>query len=193
MEWASNIRGHASEVLNNDVQMWSTVFSPGSGLVSWTSWWNSLSSLEAAMAGLVANAKYLSLAAEGAQFVDGGVDDILSQTVFGEPSGSTNVTYAGVVQAVAANGKIGEAMVAGVGLAQKAAEVSGTPTMFLRGLTGAYGGVAWVSAYENLAAMETAQSKLEADPSWLSTIDSSGHCFNAGPASTQSVILLKVG
>lgn len=192
-EWALNIRSHASEVLGNDVQLWATVFSPGSGLLSWTSWWDSLGSLESAMAGLVTNAKYLELATQGRDFIEGGVDDLLSQTVFGEPIGDASAMYVGVVQAVAANGKIGDAMAAGVGIAQKAAEVGGAPTMFVRGITGAYGGVGWITGYESLAAMDTAQSKLAADPSWLSTIDSSGGCFNADPASTQSVIFMKLG
>ena len=193
MEWASNIRGHAAEVLNNDVQLWTTVFSPGSGLLSWTSWWDSLASLESAMAGLVGSAKYLELATQGRDFIEGGVDDLLSQTVFGEPAGDTSARYVGVVQAVAANGRIGDAMAAGVGIAQKAAEVAVTPTMFVRGITGAYGGVGWIAGYENLAAMDAAETKLAADPSWLSLVDGSASCFIADPTVTQSVIFMKVG
>ena len=65
---------------------------------------------------------------------------------------------------------------------------SGVRTLFVRGLTGPYGAVGWLSAYPDLAAFETAQDKLAVDPGWLTLIDSTKGCFVEDAAITQQTL-----
>lgn len=81
MQWATCRGGHAGEVLGTDVQFWVTAFSPSAGTLTWTSWWTALGSLEAGMAALRVDAKYISLTGRGAGFVEEGIDDLLSRTI----------------------------------------------------------------------------------------------------------------
>ncbi|MGZ4800421.1 MAG: hypothetical protein ACXVL8_16085, partial [Acidimicrobiia bacterium] len=80
------------------------------------------------------------------------------------------------------------AMSVGTEIAQTAESITGLPTMFARSVTGSYGAVAWLTGYENTAAMEKADAALASDPSWLKLIDSTKGCFVEDPASTQSTI-----
>jgi len=194
LEWATNTLGRVNEVTGSGAQLWANAFSPGFGTVSWTSWWADLASLEAAMAKLQGDAKFTALAAEGASFIDGIVDDGLLQTVSGEPDPSTanEAQYVAGVQAVCAGGNIARAMTVGVELAQKAEAISGVRTLFMRAITGPYGAVGWLSAYPDLAAFETAQDKLAVDPGWLTLVDSTEGCFVEDAAITQQTLYTKL-
>jgi hypothetical protein len=190
MEWATTILGRVNEVNGGRTQLWANAYSPGFGTVSWTSWLPDLASLEADMTALQGDAKFLALAAEGQTFIDGTIDDALLQTVSGEPDPSTadqNKLVSGV-QAVCAAGNIARAMTVGTEITQRAEAISGVRTLFVRGLTGPYGAVGWLSAYPDLAAFETAQDKLAVDPGWLTLIDSTKGCFVEDAAITQQTL-----
>jgi hypothetical protein len=194
VEWAINILNRVNEVTESGAQLWANVFSPGFGTISWTSWWADLASLEKAMGKLQGDAKFTTLAAEGESFINGIVYDGLLQTVSGEPdpSDANQAQYVAGVQAVCAAGNIARAITAGIELAQKSAAISGVRTLFMRGVTGPYGAVGWLSAYPDLAAFETAQDKLAVDPGWLTLIDSTEGCFVEDAAMTQQTLYTKL-
>jgi len=194
VEWATTILGRVKEVTGNDAALWAHAFSPGFGTVSWTSWWADLPSLESAMDKLQGDAKFTALAAEGRTFVDGVVDDALLQTVSGEvdPSGADQIQYVAGAQAVCAAGNIARAMTLGIELAQKGEAITGVRTLFVRALTGTYGGVGWLTGYRDLAEFETAQDKLGVDPSFIAAVDGSKGAFVEDAAVTQQVIHRKL-
>lgn len=192
IEWATATGKHAAEVLGNEVQLWTTAFSPAAGTLSWTSWWADLSSLESGMGGLLADAEYNALAAQGAKYIDGGVGDLLGRALTGGPSAGGSAMYVAGVRAVCAAGNAGRAMAAGVEIAQKYGEITGSPSMFVRGLTGTYGGVGWLTGVENLGAFEAAENKLAADPGWLTYLDGTAGCFVEDAAVTQSTLYVKL-
>lgn len=82
-------------------------------------------------------------------------------------------------------------MTAGVCIAQKFEAITGRPTMFYSSVMGNYGGVGWLSLYDDLAAFETASSKIASDESWLSYLDSLS-CHAEDVAATQTVIHVKI-
>jgi hypothetical protein len=75
IEWASQITSKVKEVSGHDVQLWSTVFSPGFGTISWTAWFDDLASLEAVGDKLDADPGMNQLGDKGAQLTDGTLDD----------------------------------------------------------------------------------------------------------------------
>ena len=192
VEWAVSILGRVKEVTGNDVQLWANAFSPGFGTVSWTTWWADLASLETAMTALQGDAKYNTLGAEGPSFIQGDVDDSLIQTIYGEPDAEAPNQYVNGVQAVCASGNFVRGMTTGVEIAQKVEAIAGVPMLFARSLTGPYGAVGWLSGYENLAAFETGQEKLAADPGWLEYIDSTKGCYVEDAVITQSTLYTKL-
>lgn len=187
-EWANNIAAKATEITGNETQVWGSVYSPGYGTITWTAWNADLASLEAFGDKIQVDPGYLSLVSEGGNYTDGHADDGLLQVVHGQPDPDRPVTYVGSVQAVIAGGNTERALTAGVELAQKAEAITGLPTLFGTSLTGPYGGVGWLTGYENIEAMEKAQGALAADSGWLKLVDSTDGCFVEDPSATQQTI-----
>ncbi len=192
-EWATTIGHRVAEVIGQEVQTWATTLSPGFSTVSWTSRWDDLGAMEKGFGKLSGDSEYLALVDKGRSLITGGVDDGLSQFVYEGAGDVGAVKYVGSVVSVCAPGQIVTAMTNGVAIAQKAESIAGRPTSFLSGVTGVYGGVGWITGYEDLAAFEQAQSKLAADPSWLPFIDSVSGCFHSDAGATQSTLHMKIG
>jgi len=192
LDWAIKILGHAKEVTNNEIQLWSTVYSAGFGTITWTSWWADLASMETAFLTLQADEGYNKLASDGRELTDGIVDDELIQTISGEANPGSQAQYVGSVRAVCAAGNIVRAMTAGIEIAQKVEAITGTPTLFVRGLTGPYGNIGWLTPYENLAAVGTSQDKLAADQGWLTYLDGLAGCFVEDASITQQTLYQKL-
>ena len=196
LDWAVTILGRVKEVTGNDVNLWGTVYSSGFGTITWTSWWSDLGSMEKAFAELQVDPTYVALAAAGAPLIEGGVDDQLLQTVAGEPgpgTGTGTAQYVASVQAVCAAGGIVRAMTAGVEIAEKATAIGGADTIFVRGLTGPYGRIGWLTGYEDLAAVGEAQDRLAADASWLDYLDGTKGCFVEGADAAVTTLYQRLG
>lgn len=185
--WAAAIRDHARDVLNTEVALWTTSFSPATGTVSWTTNWADLGSLEESMGRLMRDKRYQELVREGQAFMAGGVEDGLYELLYVSASELSNIHVAGTVTAVIAQRKGGEAVTAGIAIAQKFEAITRGPTAFFVNVTGNYGGVGWISLYEDLAAVETANHKVASDESWLSYLDSLS-CFAEDVAATQTTL-----
>jgi hypothetical protein len=186
--WAMAITEKVKQITGHEIQLWSTVYSPGFGTISWTGWFEDLASLEVVGDKLDADPAMAELGNAGNEFTDGTLDDGLLQPIYGDPAAGAGATYVGGAAAVCSAGNIERAMTLGAEIAQKSEAITGLPTMFLRSTTGPYGGVGWLTGYENITVMEKAEDKLAADPSWLKLIDSTKGCFVEDPAMTQATI-----
>ncbi len=186
--WAASIASKVKEVTGHEIELWGTVYSPGFGTISWTGWFEDLAALETVGDKLQGDSGMEKLANAGTKHTDGLLDDGLLQPIYGVPDTSVPTQYVGGAVAVAAGGNIERAMSAGVEIAQKSEKLTGLPTMFVRSMTGPYGGVGWLTGYENITAMEKAEDALAADASWLKLLDSTQGCFVEDPALTQATI-----
>ena len=191
-KWAIEIGAAAAAGLGNDVGVWATVLSPGVGTITWTSQWEDLSAIEKGFAELFGNAKYLELAAEGAQFVNGPLDDTLYEVVYPGNSADPDARYATTVSAVCAPGNFARGMMGGVEIAQKAEKATGVSTGFLAGQTGAYGNVIWLAGYKTMAEFEKAQHDLAADTSFIEFIDATTGAYQPDPSVTQSTVYMRL-
>lgn len=191
VEWAGSICAKVKEVTGQEIELWASVFSPRSGTISWTGWFEDLASLENVGDKLEAEPSFNDLSDEGVTFTDGTLDDGLIQPIYGMPTGAAQ--YVGGVVAVTTAGNIERAMTAGVEIAQKAEAITGLPTLFVRSLTGPYGGVGWLTGYESVSQMQKADTALASDPSWLKLLDSTSGCFVDDPSVTQTTIYRKLG
>jgi hypothetical protein len=191
--WALSVTEKVKEVTGHEVQLWSTVYSAGFGTISWTAWFDDLASLEAVGDKLDADPAMAALGNAGNEFTDGSLDDGLLQPIYGDPTAGGGAQYVGGAVAVCAAGNIERAMGLGVEIAQKSEAITGLPTMFVRSLTGPYGGVGWLSGYESITAMEKAEDAIAADSSFLKLIDSTKGCFVEDATTTQATIYRRLG
>ena len=192
LEWATEIAGAASKVSGHDIDLWGTVYSAAYGTISWTAWFEDLPSLEAFGDKIAADPGYQSLAQQGTALTNGMLDDGLLQLVAGEPQLDLDLQYVTGVAAVCAGGHAEQAMTAGVQIAEKATALTGSSTLFMRGVTGPYGSVGWITGHADIASIERAESAMAADPTWLSLVDSTGDMFVEDPLITQSTMYRKL-
>jgi hypothetical protein len=187
--WALEQAERATRISGLDVGLWASVFGPGVGTIGFTAWVPDLEALEQAGDKLAVDEEFISASDQAAAFVQGGFDDSLLQVVHGEPDPERQLQYVGGVRAVLAEGAAARGIGVGVEIAQMAERITGLPTLFCTSMTGPYGGVAWLTGYEDIAAVERASQSLVADPAWLELVDrQAAGAFAAEPAlTTQSL------
>ncbi|MGH3731819.1 MAG: hypothetical protein ACRDVC_00320 [Acidimicrobiales bacterium] len=192
-DWAVAIQSRVNEVLDGKVRLWSPTYSGDQGVAVWTSWWDDLTSLNEATNRLAKDAKYLELASQGTQHIVGRVTDQLSQVVSGDQSGSQDATWVSVVSAVCATEHLAAGMTGGIEIAQKVEKVIGRPTLFMSGVTGSYGGVAWITGYESIASFESATTKINSDIDFVTFLDTATGAYVENPAFTRSILYRLIG
>jgi hypothetical protein len=173
MEWALAQTEKVNQITGLQVNLFMQVYSPEVGRVGWSTFVPDLATLEAAGDKLQADDSFVAATDKGAAMTVGGADDTLAQVLYGEPDPNRQIEYATVVRTVCATGSVGRGMEAGVELAQRAERVMSIPVIFVADVTGNYGGVGWVSGYENVQTLEAAQQALAGDQDWANFVDKS--------------------
>ena len=173
MAWAVKVTEKVNAISEVPVSLWSTVFSPGLGTLSWTTLVQDLNQLEALEAKLMADSGYLSLVEDGARYTsDEGIDDSVVNLVHSDPdAASGDRQYATVVQTVLAPGSSARGIELGVEIAQRAKKITGRPTSFGVSVTGVYGQVGWIALYDSVDQVQAASEALAADASFGQMLD----------------------
>jgi hypothetical protein len=187
VEWAGSVAAKVTELTGREIRLWGSAFSPGAGIITWTGWFEDLQTLELAGDKLAADPAMERLVKAGAKYTDGGLDDGLVQVIHGVPS-TAPVEYVGGVVAVAAPGNTGRARAAGIEIAQRAEAITGVPVLFGRALTGPYFQMHWFTGYENVTAMEKADTTQASDPNWSELLDATKDLFIADTRSPRATI-----
>lgn len=173
------------------VATWVSWLSPDADTVVWTSWAEDLADLEAGVDKLALDYQFQSSLADAAPVFVGPAIDTLSRMVTPlPPADSVEADYVSVVRTTARNGRVREALAAGVQLAKQATEVSGTPTGFMVDVTGSFGGVRWVSGGTSADQVQRSLAALADDIGWLELLDSVGTVFGEG---TRQDIYRRIG
>jgi hypothetical protein len=189
--WAVHVTEKARQVTGLDITLWTGVLGPGVGSLAWSTAVPDLSSLETATDKLLVDAGYLDLLDQGRAYVPEGADDQIAQIL--HPSdeilaaATGEVTYANVVESACTAGNLGRGLEVGVRIAEKATELAGHLTMFLVGSTGRFGGVAWITGYPDIAAMESAEQRIFSDPEFIALVDEGAGAAYDAAGTTQLV------
>jgi hypothetical protein len=186
MGWSASITEQVRSITGFGVDAWASVMSPDAGTVVWSIWVEHLSEIEQGGDKLAASGDYLASVKTGQEFIDGPVVDGLSTLVHGAPDLSGDPpNYVTAAQAVAAPGRLSDAITSGIEIADHAAKLTGLPTMFVVNSTGAYGGCAWLTGCPDVDAVEHGEAALMGDPEWLKLIDRVGTAYN--PDASQAI------
>ncbi len=164
-----------------DVHTWGASMSPELGTVVWATLVETLEELEAAQDKLTVSDRFSELAEQGSKHFIGPLRDGLATVVSGNMDRSAPLpSYVTVARAVAANGKLSDAIAAGVEIAETATRISGVETAFLMDATGAFGGCRWQAGHADIGSIDRGEAALMADPGWLRLIDRVGSFYQAG-------------
>jgi hypothetical protein len=187
MAWASKITEKVNAISEFPVSLWTTVFSPQLGTLSWTAVVQDLSQLRSLDAKLLADSGYLSLVEEGARYTsDGGLDDGLVNLIHADPDAVTG-EYATVVAATIAPGNLVRGIEVGVEIAQRAKAITGRATSFGSSQTGVYGEVGWIVLYDSVEQLQAAGEALSSSVEFAQYLDEHASSVYLPGASTQTV------
>jgi hypothetical protein len=190
MAWAIAVTEKVNQIVELDVELWTTVFSPGLGTLAWSTMAADLAQLEAADAKLAADDGLLDLQDSGARFLAAQpTDDLVSQIVhpaeLPDAAGAPKPQYASVVRAVVAPGHFAAGVLTGIEIATRATAVTGNQTLFLTESTGSYGGVAWITGSADVQALQAENAAIEGDPSFVEFLDREARdCYQPSVTST---------
>ncbi len=182
--FVNEITARATAVSGVEINAWMTVGSPNATTIGWSAWFETLSAWEEAANKLAADALYNEALEVGDSLFTGSVTDRLVNLVSPLSADAPVASYVGTVDAVAANGHIGDAINHGLELAAAATEISGLTTLFGVGSTGPYGGLGWLTGAPDIATFEDAQNRINADPKFLKLVDSGGKFYAPGAQQT---------
>jgi len=92
-----------------------------------------------------------------------------------------------------AAGGLARGIALGVEIAQRAEQITGASTAFLADTTGNYGGVAWITAFSDVAGLEAAQLALNTDQGFVELIDAKAPgVYTDHPGATTQVIYCRI-
>jgi hypothetical protein len=194
LAWAVGMTEHAKRASGLEIGLWSQVFSPEVGRMTWSGFVPDLATFAAAGDAMNSDAAMTAAGEKGAALTTGGLDDGLYNilTDFEPDPNAPQPEYVTAVSAVCANGKLSEGMTTGVTIAQQVEKITGVPSMFVANVTGVYGGVGWFSGFPNIAALEASQQAMAADAGWAKQVDKAGSAYSADLGATTSLILRRI-
>lgn len=184
MPWASEITAHANSLTDMDIALWGTVFGYPTGTLAWSTIVEGRAQLGAEMAKITADNTYLDLASKAQAWVTGPAQDIFRSVVHGGPGDTPPGVgaVASVTQAVAATGKMPEAVAWAVDMAQHASSVTGTNVSLLVNAYGDFGGMAFISTVADMGVADASAEALRADGDYTAKIGASAGLFVDGSA-----------
>lgn len=186
LAWATSLTEKVNQITEMPVSLWTSVFSPGSGTLTWTAFADSLAVLEASNDKLVVDGAYLDLVEQAAKWDSGQpMDDGLLQYLVAPEQRDQPPAYTSVVRATLAPGQYARGVEVGAEIAVRATRANGVHTTFATAMTGAYGEVAWLSGFDSVEQLEDAQRKLGGDQGFVSYIDSDASAVFLPGATTQ--------
>ena len=188
MEWAVHITEKVNKITSLDVGLWTTMFSPGVGTLSWGAMVETLTDLENANAKLAVDDMFQEQVNYGASLLtEGGVNDEVAQQIYGTPDPNRRPRCCAVVRSVLANGHFQSGIECGIEIAQRASELGGIPTSFFLATTGTYAGVGWITGAETLKELEESEQAVNSNPDFMKLLDEkAAACYLPG-ATTQAI------
>lgn len=186
MTFTAEVTEKVRQETSLDLHAWQATMSPPLGTVTWGAFVDSLEDLEAAQDKLAVSDPLMDLIEKGGKLFAGPLTDGLATVVHGEPAPDRPLpAYISSARAIAANGRLGDAMAGGIEIAEAAARITGAPMMFLVDATGPYGGCRWTSGFADIGELERAEAALAADDRWVALIDRVGTAYQGG--ATQAI------
>ena len=162
-----------TDITGTEVFVWMSQFGPEGPAITWSSRVDSMSDLDTRSSQLMTSDAYAERIEEIDDSFTGAATDSLIEIVSGTLA-STPTQYVAVTQALAAPGRIREAVAWGADLAEKASTTLDVPVAFGVGVYGPYGSMGWLAAHDDADSMDQSRAKMMADETLQTAIDDGG-------------------
>jgi hypothetical protein len=182
MQWAVEMTAYVNEHTDNHpLGLWLTQFGQPVGSVGWTTMVDSHVDLQATFAWIQEDDGYFELLAKGEAFMATPPVDYLRQIVVASDGDAAGVgANATITTAVAANGKLAEAMAWGAEVSTYVASLTGLVSYFLADTYGSFGQMTWIGVAPDMAAVDAAGAKMQGDAGYMERLGAIGDLFVPG-------------
>jgi len=190
---AVEIGQRAKQITGLETTLLTPMFSPGTQTLVFGSVAPDLATLETANDKLMVDDAFNDLVDKGMQYViPGTMEDALRVVISGPSTMDATAEYYALVRTSIAAGKLADGIELGTEIAKRAEAITGVATTFAADATGIYGGVAWISAYPDVSALERAQMALNGDTSFIEFIDKKAKGVYADDAPAAQVVFRRI-
>ena len=179
--YATDMAAFVSDRLDRELALWSVVMGAPVGTMFYTARVEGVADLAALTSSLMGDAEYLDKLRGGMHLTAAPAVDSLLSPIHGELGDPPPVgSYAGITNAVIANGQYRDALAWGVEMTQHVESVTGNPGMFLTSRYGDFGAVTWITGTADASGVDAARGAIDADESYLERLKSAGTLFIQG-------------
>jgi hypothetical protein len=191
---AKAISEHLSNARGNELAVYAPAYSPNWGRIGFTSWWEDLASLDAAILAASEDAKYMELSLGLAPYATG-ISDRLFNVTFTTSTDNSNIAMPNIVWSVdgiSVTSKVVEAMGAGAEICTAWKAATGVNATFGTGVTGHFGAIGWLSGYDSMSDFEAAQAASLTSEGWIKAVTKSQDFFRQDIGAGISTIYRKM-
>lgn len=169
-----------------DVGLWTSIFGQPVGTLIWSSRIESRAHLAQTQQTLLGDDGYHDLIEQARDLVTQPGEDTLSEFVSEPPTGAAPPvgSIAEVTNAVAAAGRLADAMGWGAEMAEIYSSVTGAPAAFLADAYGTFGSLRWVAIFSDAADVDKANAATQADEAYMKRLSEAGELFIPGSGQT---------
>lgn len=184
MAWSTEITGYVNEHTDLDVSLWGGVFGYPVGTVVWSTIVEGRAQLSAETDKLLGDDSYLDLVMKAQDWVTAPAEDVFRSVVYGGPGDGPPAVgaVASVTQALAATGKMPDAVAWATDMAEYGTNLVGTQISLLVNAYGDFGGMAFISLAPDMAAADAMAATVRSDAGYIERITASEGLFVDGSA-----------
>lgn len=181
VDWATEIRAAASDVMGTEIGLWAAGFGAPVGALAFTARVEGVADLAAKAAPLADDSTYQDLLTKGAELVTGPASDSLATPLHGDLGDPPPVgSYAVVTNAAIANGKYAEAVGWGIDVAQHVTSITGLPVAMLMQEYGQFGVLTWIGISADAEGVDKSAQAMNGDADYISKLSAAGDLFVPG-------------
>lgn len=178
--FAVDIAAKASTISGSEIAAWQVQYGAPATTFIWTTVTASHTDMGTRREKLLADNGYIETVQAAEHLFEGAAEDLIADVVASPGDGGHEGQYASFISAQCATGRIADAMLWGVEMANHANKVTGRDGLFTRSMFGPWATVGWFSLAGSLEELDEATAALAADPDYLVKVDSAADLFLPG-------------
>jgi len=183
---AVEVAAKVTEITGMAVSVYGSRFGQPLNTIGWTARVDSQAELQAVTDKLMASEDYVSWIGSHSTLFETAPVDQLSTVVSASLAGAPKRFYS-LLTALAANGRMGDAVAFGVRAQQFVAEVTGLATAFLVANYGPFGGVAWLTGADSADELDALATAQMANADYHALVAEAGPLFIPGSGVTSLI------
>lgn len=182
---AVEVAGMVTKITGMPISVYMSSYGEPTNTVRWSTRIESQAELQAATEKLAANSGYVQWAEKNSHLFETAPSDTLGRVVSASGMEAGPARFVNIITAVAANGRMADAVAFGVRAQQfVAGATKNMSTAFLTGVYGPFGTVTWITGANSMADMDALQEMQATNVGYHELVKDAGDLFVTGSGMT---------